>query len=144
MFDKLRQLGVAAIHCAMNTCRLLNCVHFEFAMLHNFSKQYYIDVATFTTITWMKERLGYSYIFYQTPAIKNFWNTRLKKETKRLNCDVESEEFRQMMTARLRESAQASLTTPADPGDMWSEGAENLGIHLRKPDFEPQVISDPL
>ncbi|KAL8486547.1 hypothetical protein ACS0TY_023293 [Phlomoides rotata] len=48
--------------------------------------------------------------------IKNFWNTRLKKEAKRLNCDVKSNEFRQMMTARLTESAQVSLTTPADPG----------------------------
>ncbi|KAL8486525.1 hypothetical protein ACS0TY_023279 [Phlomoides rotata] len=35
--------------------------------------------------------------------IKNFWNTRMVKEAKQLNCDVNSEEFFKRMTSTLME-----------------------------------------
>ncbi|KAL8490968.1 hypothetical protein ACS0TY_022832 [Phlomoides rotata] len=65
--------------------------------------------------------------------IKNFWNTRVKKEAKRLNCDVESDEFRHIMTARLTERVLASsLSTPAEPGGTsvasFSSGSSSHSI----------------
>ncbi|KAL8477719.1 hypothetical protein ACS0TY_029861 [Phlomoides rotata] len=44
--------------------------------------------------------------------IKNFWNTRVKKEAKQLNCDVESEEFQHIMMTKLKDKVQSAAVPP--------------------------------